>query len=183
LFFENLEALYYIEPAVQIPRGTVFTDPIRTRFTGQSRNAHDFTVQLSGGGAYAYTVRQEQRPLAGAGSAAVLQMSALNGGILSTSPMQWGRFLNDINNLEPDFVIIRMDINPLKFNRRQEQELFHQALLTQKNMGRIVFVVSNAENAPQLTMKDGIRYIDLGRRGSTAEIRFRIIEGQIWYDF
>ena len=153
-----------------------FADSIRTNTAVAVPGAIDFSLALPGEGALSYSVRAES-------AAAVLQMTAVNGGIFAADRSQWGRFLNDINMLNPSFVIIRMDANPIRSLSRDEQELFHLALRTQQELGRTVFVVSNAESFPAFRLRDGIRYIDLGNTGENSTINFRIIYGQIFYDF
>jgi hypothetical protein len=148
-----------------------FADPLRTSISDPS-----LRLAMPGEGALAYSVRWEA-------GAAILQMTAYNGGIFATDRNQWGRFLTDIEMINPNFVIIRMDINPLRSLNRDERELFHQALLTQRNMGRQVFVISNAEESSTFSLQDGIRYIDIGNTGSDSVINFRIADGQISYDF
>jgi len=156
---------------------TDYIDPIRTEMTAVvPGNAFDFYVGLPGGGNFAYSFRPE-------GPAAVLQMSAAQGGIFATDRSQWGRFLNDINMMFPNFVIIRMDVNPLNTLSRDELYLFHQALRTQQDMGRMVFVISNVESSERISIRDGIRYIDLGRAGYDSYVVFRVIGEQVWYDF
>ncbi|MCL2420516.1 MAG: phosphodiester glycosidase family protein [Defluviitaleaceae bacterium] len=152
-------------------------DPLRSTITAaNSAGALAFGLSLPGDGALAYATRQE-------GNVAILQMTAASGGIFATDRSQWGRFLNDINGMAPDHVIIRMDANPLLTLSRDEFDVFHQALRTQQAMGRTVFVVSNRGEAAAFSLRDGIRYIDLGNAGSSHQIRFRIDGQQIRYDF
>jgi len=160
-----------------VPARPAFMDPIRAEMTAVvPGNAHDFELAMPGSGALAYSSRLE-------GSAMVFQMSAINGGIFATDPNQWARFLPEINAFNPEFVIIRMDVNPLRRLSWDERELFHHALRQQQAMGRTVFVISNAEQHQAFSMRDGIRYIDLGNTGYDSVIQFRIIDRQIWYDF
>ncbi|MCL2398698.1 MAG: phosphodiester glycosidase family protein [Defluviitaleaceae bacterium] len=167
-----------LELAAQIPPGELpFLDPLRTAMTAVvPGNAFDFNVFVPGGVRLAYSARQE-------GPAAILQMSAASGGLFATDRSQWGRFLPDIHMMSSDFVIIQMDANPLNFPSRDEFELFHQALRTLHESGRMVFVVSNVRYSPTLNLRDGIRYIDLGNAGVDTTMWFRVIDGQIWYDF
>ena len=154
-----------------------FADPIRTTITAaSSADAFAFGISLPGEGSLAYASRHE-------GPVAVLQISAAAGGIFATDRSQWGRFLPDIEQMFPDYIIIRMDANPLRALSRDEFELFHQALRTQQAMGRTVFVLSNAEEASTFTLRDGIRYIDLGNAGEDSVVSFKITDQQIWYDF
>jgi len=177
----GLEALHQHVRDVPVPVTPQFEDPVRTEMTAVvPGHAYDFSLGLPGSGALGYSVRSEGQS---GGIAAVLQMSAYDGGIFATNRNQWGRFLPDIQAMHPDFVIIRMDVNPLRRIPTDERELFHQALRTLRDAGRMVFIVSNAESSPSFTMRDGIRYIDLGNAGEDSTISFRIIDGQIWYDF
>ena len=171
----------YVDPmyfAAQHPSAPQFTDPIRTAMTTVTPGySFDFDLTLPpSGSSITYSSRQ-------AGSAAVIQISAANGGIFSTDRSQWGRFSTDINGMFPDFVIIQMDVNPRRMASVDERELFHHAMTAQQELGRTVFVVSNTENTPSVNIIDGIRYIDLGNAGESSTILFRIIERQIWYDF
>jgi len=168
----NMNALSRIQPTVPIPPATQFTDPLRSNRGGTP----SLNLGLPAGGELAYSARAEH-------GTAILQMTAANRGIFASDRSQWGRFLPDINAANPSFVVIRMDVNPLRTLSRDEQYLFHQALRTQQNMGRTVFVVSNAESSPAFALRDGIRYIDLGRTGTDTTIQFWIVDGQIWYDF
>ena len=171
---EVIDPLYF---ANQLPAAPAFADPIRAQMTPVMPGyAFDFTVSLPGGGNFAYSARQE-------GPAAVVQMTAANGSIFNADRAQWGRFLHDINLMSPSFVIVRMDINPLRMSNSVEAELFHQALVTQQELGRTVFVLSNVEQSSTFTMRDGIRYIDLGNAGTESTVWFRAIDRQIWYDF
>ena len=139
-------------------------------------DALTFSASLPGEGNLAYSARQE-------GPAAILQMTAYEGGIFAADRAQWGRFLPDIDQISPHLVIIRMDVNPLRTLSRDEFELFHQALRTQQEMGRTVFVISNAEADQTFALRDGIRYIDLGNAGEDSAMQFRVSDRQIWYDF
>ena len=176
LFFYTLHALFPLAEPTDIPESTPFEDPIRTPMTAVvPGNAHDFSLSISGD-ALAYSFRRE-------GEAAVLQMTAAAGGLFASDRSQWGRFIPEIEQMGANFVIIRMDNNPLRFNSGEERELFHFALRRLQEAGRMVFVVSNTEETFSFTLRDGIRYIDLGNGGETASIHFRIMDGQIWYDF
>ena len=161
----------------QATAGITFVDPIRTAMTAViPGNAFDFNVFIPGYGNLAYASRPE-------GPAAILQISAANGGIFATDRSQWGRFISDISALNPSFVIIRMDVNPLHRLSRDEMDLFHLALRSQHDLGRTVFVVSNVGSTPSFSLRDGIRYIDVGNAGNDSTMQFRVIDGQIWYDF
>ena len=170
-FVQDLTIDYYDESRPF--RDHLFRD--LTTVEGQE-GAFSFSVSLPGQGDLAYSIRQE-------GSAAVLQMTAANGGIFATDRSQWGRFSPDIELMAPDFVIIRMDVNPLQVLSAGERELFHTALRDHREMGRTVFVISNTGEIPTLSIRDGIRYIDLGNTGEDSTVHFRVVGQQIWYDF
>ena len=173
-YYDEVCLLYL---AAQIPpRDLTFNDPIRTSMTAVvPGNAFDFSISVPAG-SVTYSARPE-------GSTAVLQMSAASGGLFATDRNQWGQFIPDALRLSTDAVIIQMDANPLNFSSRDEFELFHQALRNLHESGRTVLVVSNVRYSPTLNIRDGIRYIDLGNAGIDSTMWFRVIEGQIWYDF
>ena len=174
--YEETDPNYVAAFIEQVPPTPAFTDPIRTEMTPAVQgHTFDFSVSVPAG-PISYSSRQE-------GAAVVLRISAANGGIFATDRNQWGRFPRDINMVFPDFVIIQMDINPLRMPNREEAELFHQALRAQQELGRTVFVLSNVEQSQTLTIRDGIRYIDLGNAGGGGTVWFRVIDRQIWYDF
>jgi len=169
----------HFESPFPIPQNTPFSDPLRVPITPiASGEAFDFSLLLPGYGSFNYYAWQ-------AGRGVVLQMTAAQGGLIASDVWQWNRFINDIERGQAEFIIIKMDVNPLvRFGgRSQEFDLFHQALQNQQERGRTVFVVSNRNHTPGLTMRDGIRYIDLGMSGRAATIDFRNIGQQIWYDF
>ena len=176
-YSHEIDPAYLAYFAAQLPQQTPIVDPIRTPMTTVvPGHAFDFSVAMPGYGSFAYFARPE-------GPAAIVQMTAAGGGIFATDRSQWGRFLPDINMMNPNFVIIRMDVNPLRALGRDELDLFHNALITQHELGRTVFVISNVEYSSSFSLRDGIRYIDLGNAGYDSSIWFRAIEGQIWYDF
>jgi hypothetical protein len=150
--FDRLEALYASTVSMPAPPGQRFNDP--QRVTGDTGPA-SLTVPVSVSG---YSARKQ-------GEAAVVTLMAADGGLFATDKQQWERLLPDIDALFPDYVVVVVDMNPLRFSQFKEFELLHLALTTQTRFGtnRPVFVVSAAGEETVLTMKDGIRYIDLAR--------------------
>jgi exopolysaccharide biosynthesis protein len=94
---------------------------------------------------------------------AILQLTASNGGLFSANPEQWRRFSPDVEEMNPSAVIVELDLNPLNFTNAKEFELFHKALLQFYEKGREVAVISVQGYETTSLVKDGIRYINLGR--------------------
>jgi len=178
--FYGLEALYAPDNQATIPQGTVFHDRLRADagFNG-----------VAGGGSYQFTI-----PTSGANTGyssmswsdfAVVTMTAEGGGISAADRSQWARFMRDIRTIDPEYVVILMDENPLNFRQRMEFELFHGAMEELRAEGRLVFVVSatgTAGASAELTMRDGIRYIDIAAPAvGIATIRFFTDGAQIWW--
>jgi hypothetical protein len=159
VYFDGLEALYAPSAIMEVPAITHrFADP--TRVT-EDAGPPTLTVPTAVSG---YSVRKE-------GGAAIVTLTAGQGGLFETDKGQWAKFIPETNSLMPDFVVAVVDSNPLTFSQAKEFELFHKALTTHSKMNKPVFVVSAAgEGTTTLTMKDGIRYIDLAR--GAGNIRF-----------
>jgi hypothetical protein len=88
----------------------------------------------------------------------------------------------DILEIDPGYVVILLDENPLHFRQPMEFELFHLAMTELIAQGRLVFVVSAAGEETMLTMRDGVRYIDVKQpEQGIATIRFWTDRGQIWW--
>lgn len=121
---------------------------------------------------------------------AILQMSAEKGGLLNTNPEQWSKFKNDIEASGADHVIVELDRNPSYFSQPKEFELFHKQLARFKEAGKTVFVVSTQGTATTSQVRDGIRYINLGRVFATdgsfnpnfRMLRLRVQGGSISYE-
>ena len=112
------------------------------------------------------------------GSFSVTTMT-LYAGRLGTE--QWGRFMADIRSINPTYVVILMDMDPLTaFRQAMEFELFHLAM-ADLAQGRTVFVVSAAGVETAVHVRDGIRYINLAE--TYEYIHFRISGDEIrWSD-
>lgn len=121
---------------------------------------------------------------------AILQMSAEKGGLLNTNREQWAKFRTDIESSGANHVIIELDRNPYNFEQRQEFELFHKQLVRFREAGKTVFVVSTQGSTTTDQVRDGVRYINLGRlfaadgsvNPSFRLLRLRVTAGAIQYD-
>ena len=96
------------------------------------------------------------------GNVAILQMSAEKGGLFATNPEQWSRFTKDLDAAEPSHIIVELDVNPHNFAQPQEYELLHGALKQYQQKGISVFVVSTDGGMTTDSVREGIRYINLG---------------------
>jgi hypothetical protein len=183
VFFFGLEALYAPTDEMELPADTQFQDNLR---------APEYFAGIIGGNFYEFEVpfvteAQEddeteilhepaEYSARAEGSFSVITMTAQDGGIFAADSAQWRRFMRDIRFLNAEYVLILMDANPLYFNMPMEFELFHLAMQDLRDEGRLVFVVSAAgeiEEDTTLTMRDGVRYINLARReDDTASILF-----------
>ena len=171
VLFYGLEALYAPPSAAVIPQGTVFHDRKRadTGFAG-----------VAGGGSYQFTVPTAETRINYSSMAhsdfAAITMTARGGGINAADRNQWSQFMRDVRNINPKYVVILIDENPFNFRQRMEFELFHGAMEELLDEGRLVFVVSATGPTGQpatLTMRDGVRYIDIARpTEGVATIRF-----------
>ncbi|MCL2015813.1 MAG: phosphodiester glycosidase family protein [Defluviitaleaceae bacterium] len=171
----SVSKLYFVQ-AIADPTGFE-NDPIRTEMTTAIPGfAHDFELFVPRTGTFGYSARLETTAL-------VIQMSAAGGGIFAADRNQWGMFNNLILSTVPSAVIIHMDTNPLRMNSA-EFDLFHSALRThiEQNPNLTIFVVSNREEVPFFYFRNGIRYLDLGINADVT-MNFRVVDGQIWYDF
>ena len=172
--FYGLEALYSPENRAAIPQSTLFRDRLRAEpgFAGAG-TSFQFAVPAASAG---YSATQQ-------GDFAVVNIMATGGGIATADRNQWARFMRDIRNMNRDYVVILMDANPFGFSQRMEFELFHGAMQELLGEGMLVFVVSATGAAGEpatLTMRDGIRYVNLARRDGAA-IRFWADNERIWW--
>jgi len=179
VFFYGLEALYAPTNQVDVPQGDRFIDTLRVEYGNEPRGrAFSFNVP-SGEDEVRYSTFAQS-------DFAAITMTARSGGIFAADSNQWRRFLRDIRELDRDYVVILMDANPLNFRQAMEFELFHLVMQDLRAEGRMVFVVSATANETVLTMRDGIRYINLSRPVSDEEdnavIRFWVgNDGEIWW--
>lgn len=167
VMFADLEALYAPTDEVTVPTGDRFVDALHREFDGGMVFAVPYVVDN-------YTATQR-------GGFAVLNMAATGGGIFSADSGQWQQFTRDALRLDGHLLIL-MDANPVTFRQRMEFELLHLALLDLQAPTRQIFVVSaTATGAEVLTMRDGIRYINLPRPGAQElrEIRFLMEDGEV----
>lgn len=120
----------------------------------------------------------------------IIHMSSATGNFYSTNLEQWQNFAKDIVENDKKHIIIETDLNPLNLKSKKEFELLHDALITLKESGKNIFVISTEGTYTNTTIKDGIRYINLGSlfkandavNESFKVLRFRITGDNIYYD-
>jgi len=171
IFFYGLEALTPAQNNVELPQNSRFHDNLHGTFLGVA-GAREIALTIPAEAAY------EAR---GQDNFAIITMTAVGGSISDAERSQWGRFMGDVRRLNPEYVVILLDYNPQNFRQRMEFELFHLAMLELHDEGRTVFIVSATGEQQTLTMRDGIRYINLARPayGQSAAIRFLTYGGQV----
>ena len=167
IHIERFEALYAPGYAVTVPQGPRFSDPTRVGrdFAGISGGIMEAIIVPAPGSRPRFRTFSR-----GYNRIAHLPVSAYGGGIFAANPYQWMGLMHNIDIIAPEFVVITMDANPLAFALPMEFELFHLAMTDHFAQGRTVFVVSATGTETEITMRDGIRYIDLAE--GTPEIQF-----------
>ena len=171
--FAGLAAMFAPTNRVEVPEATRFTDTqhVSAYFTGLPGTVrHNFTMPEE----FEYsTVR--------VADFSVTTLATYNGAIIRT---QWANFLQDIREINPQHVVIKLDHNPLNLRQSMEFELFHLAMQELRAEGRTVFVVSATAQETTLTMRDGIRYINLATMEEEASsMSFWVgTNGQIWWN-
>jgi len=172
LVFNRLETIVAPPVPANIPQGPVFRDWIWADrgFAGLSTGSNfSFALPYSGNETDYMSVSE--------GPFSVTTMT-LYGRRLCAD--QWRYFLEDAASTNPDYVVILMDNNPMRgFRHSQEFDLFHHALGTLRDQGRMVFVVSNTGSQTTASIRDDIRYINVAE--GRDQIHFRIIGGEIWW--
>jgi hypothetical protein len=124
------------------------------------------------------------------GNAAILQMSAASGSLLSTSPEQWRSFVNDARGSGAACVIVELDLNPTNFANAKELSMFQKALNQLQDEGKKVMVVSVQGLSTTSSVRDGIRFVNLGRLWRDDQtvnpefsiLRIRITGNNMQYD-
>jgi len=124
------------------------------------------------------------------GNVLIIQMSAADGGFFRTNPEQWRNFSRDIAISGAEHVIVMMDANPITSIPAGELEFFSEIMSDFISTGMSVFVISAQGEATRATVRDGIRYINLGsmwtsentRNDAFSMLRLRVSGGQIMYD-
>ena len=172
LYFGRLEAVVSPPAPTNVPGGQVFRDWLWAPrgFSGIQAGTNFSFALPEPGSTVEYSSRSEGR--------FTITTMTLYGRRLSID--QWRRFLDDAASSNPDYVVILMDDNPMSgFRHSQEFDLFHYALGTLRDQGRMVFVVSNTGSSTASTVRDDIRYINLAR--TRGHINFRVSGNQIWW--
>jgi len=155
IMIDNMEALFAPTSTAVVPQGTVFNDYRRatSSFVATSSPV-EFTVPTD-------TTTYSVQPWS---NFAIVNLTAAGGGIMVADINQWNRFMRDIQATTASYVVIMMDYAPRNFASSMEYELFHLAMTTLRDDGRVVFVVSSTGGSSTvLNMRDGIRYIDVAR--------------------
>ena len=121
------------------------------------------------------------------GGITLLRIDSTGGGFSVADPYQWGRVKNDLQTAETNVIVIETDISPLQFRHSQEGELF-QNLLREYADTHSIFVVSSAGIDTSVTVREGVRYINLGHMYNGSEfnpnfsvLRLRIQDGAVQY--
>ena len=120
------------------------------------------------------------------GGMTLIMMNSAGGGFSAANLKQWAQIEKDLQ-AAGSVVAIQTDISPLNFKLPQEGALFH-ALLKKYAAGRTIFVVSASGLETTDTVKEGIRYINLGHmyNGSAINpafsvLRLRVENGTVRY--
>jgi Exopolysaccharide biosynthesis protein related to N-acetylglucosamine-1-phosphodiester alpha-N-acetylglucosaminidase len=121
----------------------------------------------------------------------VASMTAKSGSLFKTNIKQWEKFETDIKNKNSDHIIIMLDKNPATLNPQKEYELFHCVLKKFVDNGKTVFVLYSTDSNTQSTVKDGVRYINIGSlyksdkslNQNYKSLKFRVTGKNIVYKF
>jgi exopolysaccharide biosynthesis protein len=169
VYFDSLTALYAPEHNAEIPTGQTFTDPMQNASVPPEGSTL-LTIPTAVTG---YTSQKS-------GTVGLFTLAASKGGIMATDKQQWAHFAPDIETLMPEVIVVVLDINPLNFKQEKELELLEMILSYQRNMlSRPVFVVSATGVETTLTMRDGIRFIDLPSGAQSFKIWMS--EGNVYW--
>lgn len=95
------------------------------------------------------------------GGTSLAMVTAAKGGIRSTDPSQWTKLTNDLDAAGNDTIVIVMDKTPSNFSSSAETAYFRAILNKYVEQGKTVFVVSCEGVASWVSVKDGVRYINL----------------------
>ncbi|MDR3090616.1 MAG: phosphodiester glycosidase family protein [Clostridiales bacterium] len=95
-------------------------------------------------------------------NAAVMNLCAEKGSFTKTAPWQWASIDADIKNSPVKNIIITTDKNPLNMSPRQEFDLFNDELVKLREAGKNIFVLSSEGTGTAVTVRDGVRYVNLG---------------------
>jgi len=121
----------------------------------------------------------------------IMQLTAANGGLISTNVAQWSRFTRDLRETNADHIIIYVDMHPFNWTIRREFEMFQDVLSEAVQSGKNIFVVYEGAEAPALNVREGVRYLGLAnlwteegaRNPAFRTLRFEIAGMNILYDF
>lgn len=124
------------------------------------------------------------------GGVSLAMVTAANGGITATDASQWQKFTADIENAGNDTIVLVMDQTPGDFRSSAETNYFRAVLNKYVEQGKNVFVISCFNQGYWVSVKDGVRYINLPNLwkadGTVNEnytmLRFRVKDGSVSYE-
>jgi hypothetical protein len=124
------------------------------------------------------------------GNVAILQMSASNGTLFGTDPEQWRVFADDARLSGAKMLLVELDLSPDNLSQPKERDMLHRTLIGLRDEGRQVMVVSVQGLSTTAKVKDGIRYVNLGRLWKSDNtinpgfsiLRIRAIGNNMQYD-
>jgi len=169
--FAGLRALFPPANQVTVPESTRFQDTARVS---------EFFTGLPGTLTYTFTMPEAfEYAAVQVGSFSVTTLATYNGSIVRS---QWATLLQDIRRVNATNVLVL--IEDLNLRQSMEFELLHLAMQELRAEGRTVTVVSATATETAVTLRDGIRYINLATmEDELASIRFWVgTHGQIWWN-
>ncbi|MDR3238609.1 MAG: phosphodiester glycosidase family protein, partial [Clostridiales bacterium] len=166
IHIKEAAAVYPFTQEAALPQAQRYVDPWLADLNGAPEGGA-FDLEWTGAALkenqpYQFTIRE---------SAAVLHLSGAKGGLAASNPEQWTWLAQDLSGVNASVLIVTLDRNPFDFSNPKEFELFHQALVQQKEKGKKVLVVSARGANNGGVSKDGIRYISLNADNSLLKIR------------
>lgn len=96
-------------------------------------------------------------------SVLLIGLNSKSGGFMQSDVSQWGKIKADISGSTAGNVILYTDLSPFSFKQQKEFELFHNMLVELQQSGKTIFVVSDEWVVNSVNIKDGIRYINVGK--------------------
>ena len=161
--FSGIEAVISPQPLDNIPQGPIFRDPLWAQPGEVLYNAFDLAVHTF--------ADESQFGVFNRDALTAVRMTLYGGGLAGL----WEHFMPKILSYDSEIVVILLDANPLTaFRHSMEFELLHMAMRSLQADGKMVFVVSaTSGGGTAVTIRDGVRYINLARRESGS--RFSIL--------
>lgn len=124
------------------------------------------------------------------GGVSLAMVTAAKGGITATDASQWSKFTADIEKANNDTIVFVMDQTPSDFKSAAETNYFRAILNKYVEQGKTVFVVSCFNQSYWVSVKDGVRYINLPNlwkadgtvNQNYTMLRFRVKDGAVSYE-